>query len=122
MAPHTRIIRDLVPVNRNLSLRDIQAFDHKGISFVKIYRPGMGFPEGTIGVNFSDGFVGPGGNDLKGISSPSQIDLAVRRFLTRVNCMPIGTSQQPAVPLKFSQNFQYDTKGMLGGKDPTRRR
>jgi hypothetical protein len=32
------------------------------------------------------------------------------------------SEEETVVTLKFSQNFQYDTKGMLGGKDPTRRR
>lgn len=32
------------------------------------------------------------------------------------------SNEETVVTLKFSQNFQYDGKGMLGGKDPTRRR
>ena len=32
------------------------------------------------------------------------------------------SDEETVVTLKLSQNFQYDAKGMLGGKDPTRRR
>ena len=58
---------------------------NKGVTSVKVNGPGMSFAKCTIAVNFTDGPVRPGLDNLKPITAAPQIDIAMGRFAARIN-------------------------------------